>query len=563
MAARALTLTKLDMDEALASGQIQLAYQPIFSLHDGHLARIEALVRWEHPRLGTMLPDAFLPAFEAENRLLALTRRVLERAAAEFASWAFAAPTALSINLSARDLCDPSLPSAVRSVIDAVSLDPEKITFECPVSGIDEDAARQVLSGLRDLGVLLAAEMIRDEADIADAFALAPFNEVKTSGRGIMRATRNNHTAALTGAADLIAYAHSQGAIVTALGAEDETECLALRTVGFDQAQANVLAPALPIDGITAGMAASARLHLGFDDGQNSSAAEDSVDAPIQATSSFYHERRRAQGEILRRAAEKRIEDEAEAALLSGRGIRAVQSALGESYGEEIESDDDAADGLSVREQQEALMQEAESKAGLLMRPDLAAASLGYGASPLRPAPKRSAEDTRNDVARAISDVLESLPAEISEREDAFEDIDAQPEISPEDQLDAEVAKLPALDDDDIAIMSGNSPVHDELHDLASRLRAQPVRKKNFLERKYKLRVTHFWPKPWKRAYLRHFGPAAGPASAVPEDVLEPLSGKSGEQDSIPMVSLGADNATPLVVTVDQRPTPRKKRSSS
>lgn len=554
MAAKALTLTRLDMDEALSAGQIRLAYQPIFSLADGALLRVEALVRWEHPRLGTMLPAVFLPAFEAENRLPALTRRVLERAAAEFGSWSLSRASGVSINLSATDLHDPTLPAAVRSVIEAVDLDPARLTFECPVLSLDPGAARPVLAGLKELGVRIAAEMMSRSEEVADAFALAPFDEVKTSGRGLLRAARNNHTATLTGAADLIAFAEARGARVTAIGAEDEAACFALRTVGFHQVQANVLAPALPIDAVTPRVTSAARQVLGFER-RSTKAPLSAGDAPIEETSSFYHERRRAQGDILRRAAERRIEEAGEAALLSLRGIRAVQNVLAERYGAEAESGQVDSDRFDARDQQEALM-DAESKAGLLMRPDLAAASLGYGTSPLRSLPRTTAEEARGNVAHAISDMLEALPTDVADRSVLAEEA-ACANPDPEDALDREVAKLPALDEHELPRPGATSPVHDELQELASKLRAEPRRKKNFLERKYKLRVTHFWPRPWKRAYLKLRERVA--QSAGTQDRLETERRPRREEHAVPVVSLGANETSALTVALDDGTSPAKE----
>lgn len=553
MAAKALTLTKLDMDEALASGQIQLAYQPIFSLADGSVVRVEALVRWEHPRLGTMLPAVFLPAFEAEDRLSALTRRVLERAAAEFGSWAYRKPSGLSVNLSPLDMVDQQLPAVLKAVIDSARLEPQQLTLECPTAGIHADAARAVLIEIKKLGVRLAAEIMRAPECVADAFDLAPFDEVKTSGRGLLRAARNNHSATLTGAADLLTYADAKGAVVTAIGAEDSAACLALRTVGFQQVQANVLAPALPIDAVTPRVTNGALEMLGF--GSKQSSEEPEIDkSPIAEMSAFYQQRRRAQGEMLRRAAEQRVAQESEAALLSEKGIRAVQDVLAESYAEAPESSEPT---TAESGDQEATM-EAQSKAGLLMRPDLASASLGYGASKLRSAPRPRINDTRQQVAKAISDVLESLPAEVNDRDSGGQKIER-----PEDVLDAEVAKLPTLSDDELAQAAPHSPVHEELRELASKLKAAPRREKSFLQRKYKLRVTHFWPKPWKRTYLRVVHGLSPQNLELPHDILDPLNRKRCEQNTVAVVALGDDDAGALTVSFDDGPTSTKERTTS
>ncbi|GGY52564.1 hypothetical protein GCM10007148_22160 [Parvularcula lutaonensis] len=570
MGARALTLTRMDMDEALVSRQIHLLYQPIFSLNDGSLARVEALVRWDHPRFGTMLPAVFLPAFEAEGRLTALTRRILEKAAAEFASWAFASPSALSINLAPRDCLDTALPDSVKSVLEATHLDPGKLTFECPVKISDASEAAPVLRQLKALGVRLSAEMMGRPEEVGEIFSIAPFDEIKTGGRGLLRAARNNHTASLQGAADLIAFAESKGAIVSAIGAEDEAACLALRTVGFHQVQANVLSPALPIDAITPRVTNAARKVLGLDEGQKAEEAEAEATAE-SVDEDFKHQRLRAQAEAFKRAAEKKIDSEEEEDILPRpRGARGMQNALAESFGEE-QLPFTEAEGADVHEQQEALMQ-AESKAGLLMRPNLAAASLGYGASPLRRARRSDAEaaavivvepsedDAKRlskepEVAKAITEVLDALPADVAERDittSADENVVTEDEKA--DALDAEVAKLPTVDASEAAAIQQNAsftPVNDELLDLAARLRPQTGRKTNFLTRKYKLKVTHFWPKPWKRALMR----VLTEREIVSNDqVLDRLGGEGCEKDTVPVMPLRADQVGPLFVARDEGP---------
>ncbi|NNU17136.1 EAL domain-containing protein [Parvularcula sp. ZS-1/3] len=552
------------MDEALVSRQIHLLYQPIFSLQDGSLARVEALCRWDHPRFGTMLPAVFLPAFEAEDRLAALTRRILERSAAEFASWAFSKPSGLSINLSPADCIDPGLPASVKAILEATRLDPEMVTFECPVRVSDTAEAAPILTELKELGVRLAAELMGRGDEIAEVFAIAPFDEIKTGGRGLLRAVRNDHTASLQNAADLIAFAESKGAIVSAIGAEDEAACLALRTMGFHQCQANVLSGALPIDGITPKVTNAARQLLGLDETSVSEA--DATASPEEAASdTFKAERLRAQAEAFKRVAEKRADAENEEAPRPPRGAKSVQNRLAESFGDPKDGDDDAGHA-DARDQQEVLMQ-AESKAGLLMRPDLASASLGYGASPLRRARRRDndqqpvivveANETlakrlskEPEVAQAITEVLGDLPPAVEEREGERSEDDIKA-----DELDEAVAKLPTLDDETAAVLKdaiGQTAATDELMDLASRLRPTPKRR-NLLTRRYKLRVTHFWPRPWRRAYDKLIADRQGLSD---KQFLDRLGAHGPEQDTVPMVPLSADETKPTTVTLDEGSAP-------
>lgn len=529
MGAKALTLTSDELDAALDSDQIRLLYQPIFSLVDGALVRVEALCRWDHPRFGTMLPAVFLPAFEAENRLHALTKAILERGAAEFASWPLRSPAALSINLAPHDCVDQHLPALVASVLSKTSLLPEKLHLECPIRVSDHDEARPVFAALRAMGVFLVAELMGRSEDVADVFDIAPFHEVKTGGRGLLRAARNNHTASLTSVSELINFAQNKDAIVTAIGAEDEAACQALKTVGFHQIQANVLSPALPIDGITPLTTSRARQILGFEQAPRTTVETPQADHIAAEPSPFEAHKRLLQGHALRRAAELKG-----SAPAPDTGAKAMQSKLSRSFGEAQDgaSDPSLSDSLDIQSPSE------ESSAGLLMRTDLAAASLGYGASPLRPAPKPKPK-ADPEASKEIAEVLDLLPAQVAVRSPDWDE--------KAEELDAEVAKLPALDDDlarDVAM----GPASDDLVSLAYRLRPESKRKGNFLTRRYKLNVTHFWPRSWRQAWNRvrerqeveRWEEALKEQRVIdalkPQEIADPLGGPRGQQDTIPVV---------------------------
>lgn len=544
MGAKALTLTSDELDDALGSDQIRLLYQPIFSLVDGALVRVEALCRWDHPRFGTMLPAVFLPAFEAEDRLHALTKAILTRGATEFASWPLRSPAALSINLAPKDCIDPNLPALIASVLDETALLPEKLHLECPIRVSDREEARPIFAALRAMGVFLVAELMGRPEDVADIFEIAPFHEVKTGGRGLLRAARNNHTASLTSVSELISFAQSKDAIVTAIGAEDEAAGQALKTVGFHQIQANVLSPALPIDGITPLTTSRARQILGFEQAPRAPVETPQADQSPAEPGPFEAHKRLLQGHALRRAAELKG-----SAPAPNGGAKAMQSKLSRSFGEPHDgaSDPSLSSGLDIQAPSE------ESSAGLLMRTDLAAASLGYGASPLRPAPKPKPK-ADPEASKEIAEVLDLLPAQVAVRSPDWDE--------KAEELDAEVAKLPALDDD-LARETAMGPASDDLINLAHRLRPETKRKGNFLTRKYKLNVTHFWPKPWRQAWERvrarqeaeRWEEAYKEQQAIDalksHELHDPLSGPRSEQDAVPVVPESDEHT--LIGPIDAR----------
>jgi len=547
MGAKALTLTSDDLDEALGSNQIRLLYQPIFSLEDGALVRVEALCRWDHPRFGTMLPAVFLPAFEAEERLQSLTKTILTRGATEFASWPLRSPAALSINLAPRDCTNPDLPALIGSVLEDTRLLPEKLHLECPVRVSDREEARPIFAALRAMGVFLVAELMGRPEDVAEVFDIAPFHEVKTGGRGLLRATRNNHTASLTSASELITFAEAHDAIVTAIGAEDEAACQALRTIGFHQIQANVLSPALPIDGITPLTTSRARQILGFDQAPQApiDPPQAHEDAITQPTTSFEAHKRLVQGHALRRAAELKG-----SAPAPSHGAKAMQPKLSRSFGEK----NDKAAALSLSDDLELQPSTPESSAGLLMRTDLAAASLGYGASPLRPAPKPKPKPSP-ETSEEIAQVLGLLPTDVADR---VPDWDAKA-----DELDAEVSKLPAFDPT-LADKDPLEPASDDLRSLAQRLRPEAKRSGNILTRKYKLNVTHFWPRPWREAWNRarerqeaeRWSKALEEQKQIdalkPQELTDAASGPGTEQDTVSVVPECDEHV--LIGPVDARP---------
>jgi EAL domain-containing protein (putative c-di-GMP-specific phosphodiesterase class I) len=565
MGAKALTLTRQDMDEALMdSAQIGLLYQPIYRLSDGQLMRVEALCRWEHPRFGTMLPAVFLPAFEEEGKLPALTRRILERAAAEFITWDHRGEAGLSINLSAADLLDRDLAATARAVFADAGIDPSLVTLECPIRLSDAADSSPVLRQLASLGVRLAAEMMGRAGEAEEVFSLAPFAEIKTGGRGLLRAARQNHVASLQHTADLISAAQSRHAVVGAIGAEDEAACLALRILGFHHIQANVLSAARPIAEIDQDVLTAAGPVLGLA-GEFAGRELPSLAKP--RSDDFRSLRMQAQAEAFKRAAglldatRVRQNQRGDARSLQ----RELSGALGDGLVKHFYPE---APGGSSRDSSTEAPMSRHSQAGMLMRPDLAAASLGYGKSPLRRPKARdlpqsmivvepSEEQARllsqePAVARAVTDMLAALPADMAvrgsdlpkEEDRSFEDIRA-------DELDAKVAALPTLGEDEAARAKQNwdfSPVADEISTLAARLRpAAP--KKNFLTRKYKLRVTHFWPKPWRRAYDRFM---LERQSLSQDEVLDRVGGGGSQQDAVSVMPLGADQVGPFTISHHQ-----------
>src|SRR5204863_6029971 len=122
---------------ALETGQLVLHYQPKIELGSGRVAGCEALVRWEHPELGLLLPGAFVPLAESTSMIRPLTQHVLERALAAAATWrGRGADLGVAVNLSARCLTDPGFPAMVRRLLSDAGVTPARLALELTESAI-------------------------------------------------------------------------------------------------------------------------------------------------------------------------------------------------------------------------------------------------------------------------------------------------------------------------------------------------------------------------------------------------------------------------------------------
>ncbi len=140
--------------EALEAGQLRLHYQPIVSLHDGATVGYEALLRWEHPTRGLLLPAEFLPVIIDSDLDLPVTRWVLNRAVSDIVELSSVDPTEpfVSVNLSARQLARTDLDRDVQAVLARSGLAPHRLWLELTEEHLVDSRHRGMLERLRGLG---------------------------------------------------------------------------------------------------------------------------------------------------------------------------------------------------------------------------------------------------------------------------------------------------------------------------------------------------------------------------------------------------------------------------
>ncbi len=150
------------LDRALRDngGQLQLHYQPQIRLADGALHGVEALARWQHPELGELAPDFFVPLAERGGLIARFGAWAVREGCHQLARWrgqGLAVPS-ISVNLSPLQFREPELADAIAAVLRDSGVPPVDLTIEITESVYMDDAALQVLRSVHQLGVQLAID---------------------------------------------------------------------------------------------------------------------------------------------------------------------------------------------------------------------------------------------------------------------------------------------------------------------------------------------------------------------------------------------------------------------
>jgi diguanylate cyclase (GGDEF)-like protein len=155
---------ELALRRALVAGELHLVYQPIVDLATGRILGCEALARWDHPVRGPVSPDAFIPIAEDTGLISRIGRWVLDEALSQVAAWRKDGTVSeafwISINVSPRQLRDPSLPSALASILIQYGVPATAVVLEITESVMIDSSAvtDQVLFDLRGLGVKIVVD---------------------------------------------------------------------------------------------------------------------------------------------------------------------------------------------------------------------------------------------------------------------------------------------------------------------------------------------------------------------------------------------------------------------
>jgi diguanylate cyclase (GGDEF)-like protein/PAS domain S-box-containing protein len=223
---------------ALDRGELCLHYQPAIRLSDGAMRGAEALVRWQHPTEGLIAPAEFIPVAEEAGLLRAIGMWVLTEACRQVSRWNRLVRPALhiAVNLSARQLLDPTVVADVAHVLADTATDPGNVCLEVRESALvdDTDAVIDALHRLKELGVRLAIDDFGAGQSALGHLRQVPVDVLKLD-RVLAQGLSDPKGVAVV--RSVIELAHALDLVVVAEGVETSGQLDQLAALGCDLAQ--------------------------------------------------------------------------------------------------------------------------------------------------------------------------------------------------------------------------------------------------------------------------------------------------------------------------------------
>lgn len=233
--------------KALINGELSLAYEPVVDATDGALTGFEALLRWQHPTLGTIAPDKFIPLAEETRLIDPIGEWALRTACAEALRWAV--PVRVAVNVSAEQLHNPGFLNVVASALANSGLPPERLEIEVTESVFLRDGTRatEMLERILDMGVRLSLDDFGTGYSSLGYLSHTRFSTIKID-RSFVQGAAAGKNEAIAIIRAVVALAQSLGMATTAEGVETEHEHRLIAELGCTKVQGYYFGRPLPAD---------------------------------------------------------------------------------------------------------------------------------------------------------------------------------------------------------------------------------------------------------------------------------------------------------------------------
>ncbi len=235
-----------DLRTAVSGGELRLYLQPLVNVESGQHSGFEALLRWEHPERGMVMPNDFIPVAEETGLIIPMGEWVIRTALAEAASWD--EPFTIAINLSPVQLRSPNLLPTIINALAETGIDPSRVEFEITESVLlnDSEANIQVLNRMHQLGLKIALDDFGTGYASLNYLLTFPFDKIKIDRSFVTDLESRSEAQAIVGA--VIRLANQLGMCTLAEGVEEEAQLQQLRSQGCEMVQGWLFGKAMPAE---------------------------------------------------------------------------------------------------------------------------------------------------------------------------------------------------------------------------------------------------------------------------------------------------------------------------
>ena len=247
-----LTLAN-SLHRALEHQEFMLHFQPQFNTYNGKVIGVEALLRWQHPKLGFISPIDFIPVAEETGLIVPIGKWVLYQACIQYLTWQKQglAPDHIAVNLSIRQFETPKLTNTIMDILNRTGLSPEHLDLEITESIImknPEDVTKTLLE-LKNIGIHISIDDFGTGYSSLNYLKHLPADTLKIDRSFVHNLSQDESNAKIVNA--IIALANSLNMDVIAEGVETESEKKALTKHGCFQMQGYLFCHPLSVDDTT------------------------------------------------------------------------------------------------------------------------------------------------------------------------------------------------------------------------------------------------------------------------------------------------------------------------